>query len=78
MKDFLITTLPWCIAVTCICFSVVVYLMYMREQEHSRKLYQHWEQSVRVGRLACHHIKLLEAELKRTLEADDSESWKNL
>ena len=78
MKDFLITTLPWMIAVTCVCFSVVVYLMFLRSEEQCKNLLKHWDESIRINKLACQHIVHLEAQLKRAQEPDFGEGWKNL
>ena len=81
MKDFLLTTLPWMIAVTCVCFSVVVYLMYVRCEDQCKKLYGHWEESTRINKAACYHIKLLESQLRHSLDQDrsnDGELWKDL
>jgi hypothetical protein len=78
MKDFLITVLPWCIAATAMAAAGLVYLMYIREKEHSATLYRHWDQSVRLNQVACNHIRALESQLRNILEDDLGEGWKNL
>lgn len=78
MKDFLITVLPWCITITLACITAVVWLMYVSERKHSASLYSHWEQSTRVNQIDCNHIRALESQLRKTMDDDLGEGWKNL
>ena len=81
MKDFLTLVMPWLIAVTSMCFSVVMYLVFLRTKDHSNNLLKHWDESIRINQLACQHIRTLEMQLRHAQDqdhSDDGELWKNL